>query len=303
MSIEVLKNTRKPHSIHDDVESTFWVFYHTALHYFKIKKNNAPFKQPSLALFNECEITTGEEGQLVYVGGSKKVDTLTSGTIQKVFFESEPLTTALHKFATILSRHRTRRSILQLDPSESSQAVFDEVDQKIYRVEEIIEIFDSTIANADETSKWPEHDDAVEDQYKVKSTLDEHIQLAGAHEAHVTRSQNTSRKPVPQPDGDMLPPAFIPSRRVTRSVTRKNAKNAPPPVASGSGVPPSMSRSTSKRHRVGDEDAQVEAEESEGRTKRSRQQKTKAIARTASSEQKNYNTRSRTRSLKQGVES
>lgn len=302
MSIDILQNEKKAHSIYDDIESTFWVFYHTALHFFKIKSYDPIQGKPSLDIFDEMQTKTGAEGQIVYFGGDLKHAALTKNKITTVQFECAPLTKALHEFASTLRKyHLWRDAINEDERAPHKQAVRDmeDVDPLIDRLQKLID-----------TGDWPKGDDAVEDQYPKTSKLDEYIQLAAAHEACVTQSHKSSRNLAPQPtrpdDGassSMPPPASIPVRRVTRSTSRqKNAADVTPPVASGSGVPPSMSRSTSKRHRVGDEDAKVEVEGSEGRTKRSRQQKAKPIVRTASSEQTRYNTRSRTKSLKEGGE-
>ncbi|KAI0809023.1 hypothetical protein BC629DRAFT_1590123 [Irpex lacteus] len=304
MSIDILQNARKAYSIHDDIESTFWVFYYTALHFFKIKLYGPIQGKPSLNIFDEIQTKTSADGEIVYLGGDLKHAALTMNKIVTVEFECSPLTEALHEFASTLRKyHLWRGAINENERAPHEQAVCDmgKVDPLIDRFQELID-----------TGEWPKGDDAGEDQYKKKSELDKHIQFAGAHEACVTHLHEPPLKAAPhwqptRPDNgassSMPPPAFVPVGRVTRSVTRKNAENAPQPVASDSDALPSMSRSTSKRHRVSDEDAKVEVEGSEGHTKRSRQQKTKAIVRTASSEQKNYNTRSRPRSLKQGVES
>ncbi|KAI0809057.1 hypothetical protein BC629DRAFT_1085286 [Irpex lacteus] len=100
MSTELLQNVTKPHRIHDDVESTFWVFYYISVHHFKIISGAS-----NLDLFDEQRCVIEDDGEVRYTGGMAKMGTLLNQEIQKFRFESQPLTRVLHKFADILRDH------------------------------------------------------------------------------------------------------------------------------------------------------------------------------------------------------
>ena len=158
MSIGLLRYTGKPHSIHDDVESAFWVLYHTALHYFKLKPGS---RRPSLALFDEQDQEEGEHGQLISIGGLKKGAFLQDGVAgNKIKFESQPINNALCQFAEILNQYRIFREF----GSYPGPRPFQHSAQTIEQVDGLIKIFNDLI----ESMQLP--DDltaAVEDQFPV----------------------------------------------------------------------------------------------------------------------------------------
>ena len=102
MSIGLLRYPGKPHSIHDDVESVFWVLYHTALHYFKLKPGS---RRPSLDLFDEQDQEQGDNGQFIYKGGLQKGAFLQEDVRRnKIKFESELITKVLSQLGEKIGR-------------------------------------------------------------------------------------------------------------------------------------------------------------------------------------------------------
>ncbi|KAI0809026.1 hypothetical protein BC629DRAFT_1481071 [Irpex lacteus] len=298
MSIEILHNAPKGHNIQDDIESTFWVFYHTALHFFKVKRHDSPLRQPRIDIFDECETSTDAMGQIVYWGGALKLDAMMDRKMQDASFDSEPLTAALHKFADSLGGYHSFRclSIHTLDISEKWR----EVIEKGIAVESLIKIFDDIFERKD--LAWPEYDDAVEDQYKREPAWDWHDKrLAITRDGSVSHSckspsnveppsQPTQPNNAADPSTPASPPASISVRRVTRSVNRNKATNALTPATSSRYIPRAVSPS---KRRMGDGDAKVGENGSGGRAKRSRQLKTKKIISRASAEQTRYDMRPR----------
>ncbi|KAI0693661.1 hypothetical protein BC835DRAFT_1352953 [Cytidiella melzeri] len=237
MSIPVLQNAKKVHTIHDDVESAFWVFYYTALHYFS---RDATSAAPIMDIFDECHEVV-EDHRLVYEGGLQKLSTMISRKIQAITFESKPLTRAIHRFATILSRyHRFCSDMLEEGADTVSfDHPFKKAATSMERVDDILEMFDDTIASSD----WPEGDDAVEDQYPKKTKMDTHRDIDKAlHEsfkqsyqsanfAAVPPAQQASSSSALDPSASLDPASELPSSPLLRDQpSTANVKRSPLPT-------------------------------------------------------------------------
>ncbi len=191
MSIELLTNAKKLHGIQDDVESAFWVLYYIALHFFKLAPDS---ETPNLDLFDEQRQVIAANGEVHHLGGQAKYTAIRAGEIQKIKFESEPLTKALHHFAEILADYHLfqemtsrRRSMNTSDVAYAAKA--------IEMVDEIIASL-NLILNGE---RWPEHDDAVKDQFPKQTVMDSYREVADAQErsfAQALSSQSTGSRPI-----------------------------------------------------------------------------------------------------------
>ncbi|KAI0089832.1 hypothetical protein BDY19DRAFT_941053 [Irpex rosettiformis] len=166
-SVEILKNPTKPHTIHDDVESTFWVLYYTSLHLFKVVSD-----PPNMYLFNEKTEVIGNDGHVrYYTGGIYKKQTLLYKEIQNVQFASGPLTNAIHRFADILSNYYFYHLTLSRSGYSTSASLDHDALEGIEKVDGIVTSFnlDAIISNED---SWPDCDDAVPHQFSQYVVMD-----------------------------------------------------------------------------------------------------------------------------------
>ncbi|KAI0693651.1 hypothetical protein BC835DRAFT_1352886 [Cytidiella melzeri] len=320
MSIRVLKNVTKVHTVHDDVESAFWVFYYTALHYFRRDTSSAT---PNLNIFDECDEVI-EDHRLVYKGGSKKLTTMISGEIQGIIFESKPLTRAFHNFAAIISDyhyHRLGQMRRQRSDTTSPSLEFQKVASIMEKVDDILKIFDDEIASSD----WPEVDDAVKDQYPKKTKMDTHRDIDKAlHESFKESYQSASSAAIPpaqqafsssalEPSASLHPASELPSNSLNRDqLPTANVKRLPLPTkqsrasealreglrtrapilhAKSLPVGSSAGLSTGTKRAHEDEGAGLEEGTSAGSVKRTR----RAPKEMSPPSSTRYNTRSRTR--------
>ncbi|KAI0344314.1 hypothetical protein BDW22DRAFT_1355684 [Trametopsis cervina] len=182
MSIGILTDPTKVHTIMDDVESCFWVFYYSALHHFKIING-----WPRVDIFDEQKQQV-RDGRVVFVGGTGKRAALTSGAIFKIQFESRPMTYAIRKFALILYKYYGALADLvfaeyhlervQDGHKEAQDARKDltkaqeelkTISEKIEGVLDIIAIFDESL----KSTEWPEDDVAIPDPFPRTPTATE----------------------------------------------------------------------------------------------------------------------------------
>ncbi|KAI0693649.1 hypothetical protein BC835DRAFT_1352879 [Cytidiella melzeri] len=324
MSIPVLQNAKKVHTIHDDVESAFWVFYYTALHYFSRDTTSAA---PNMGIFDECD-EVKESHRVVYKGGSKKLTTMISREIQGIIFESKPLTRAIHGFAAVISDYHVYCSALlpmNLNPSPDTTSFvypFMKAVKTMENVDDILKIFDDAIASTD----WPEVDDAVKDQYPKKTKIDTHRDIDKAlHEsfkqsfqsagsAVIPPSQKASSSSALNPSASLDPASELPSNPLNRDqLPTANVKRLPLPTkqprasealreglrsstrapihhAKSLPVGSSAGLSTGTKRSHNDEEAGLEEGTSDGRVKRTRR-----APKEMSPPSTRYNTRSRTR--------
>ncbi|KAI0344305.1 hypothetical protein BDW22DRAFT_1427927 [Trametopsis cervina] len=168
MSIGILTDPTKAHTIMDDVESCFWVFYYTALHHFKIISG-----WPRVDIFDEQKQQV-KAGRVVFVGGYGKLAALTSGAILDIQFESRPMTDAIHGFSQILGEYyRALFALRDVWRRKADDAKAREelktVSEKIESVLDIIAIFDESL----KSTEWPEDDDAIPDPFPRTPTATE----------------------------------------------------------------------------------------------------------------------------------
>lgn len=168
MSVNHLDKIPKAHSIHDDVESCFWVFVYIAIHYFSGQLVVAQ-DSDHCNLFEErtpCEETEG------YQGGLCKREFLMSGfATDQITFDSEPLTRVLRGFAEVLSQYYERfdantGTAARAPPIGAVRRRIQAI-KKLGNVKEIIRIFDDALNSQD----WPERDDATQDQWPKSQVL------------------------------------------------------------------------------------------------------------------------------------
>ncbi|KAI0341720.1 hypothetical protein BDW22DRAFT_1358563 [Trametopsis cervina] len=168
MSIAILQDPTKVHSIIDDVESCFWVFFYMACHYFPIKQG-----RPNLAkLFDEVSEQVGDDGKIYYIGGDAKATALWfDGITGTIVFKSPPLTQAINDFADLLGLYYSCQETAKRYPNDrTAQERLDTITTQLEKIEDILAIFDRAIASGD----WPEDDDAVADQFPSESRMDTH---------------------------------------------------------------------------------------------------------------------------------
>ncbi|KAI0089840.1 hypothetical protein BDY19DRAFT_941069 [Irpex rosettiformis] len=193
MSVGILMNATKPHSIHDDVESTFWVLYYIALHYFECVSG-----QPNTQLFDEYIQTVKKNGQVYYTGGSAKSSAIIHRQIQEIIFRSQPLTRAIHRFAEILRKYHFSQLLDDDDGPTIAKQMTNTGEKVVGEVDAIIQIFDDAIASKD----WPPNDAALENQFPQQQVMDSHREMAQARERSyaLALSKSTASRPISQPD-------------------------------------------------------------------------------------------------------
>ncbi|KAI0076506.1 hypothetical protein K474DRAFT_1755673 [Panus rudis PR-1116 ss-1] len=101
VSIDFLRNRRKPQNIQDDVESSFWVLLYVCLHY--LCHDRPRF---NLEFFDEKDAGQDENEDTV-VGGLKKKSLLTNDRVKVVKWECEPLKDLILNFSGVLGDYHT----------------------------------------------------------------------------------------------------------------------------------------------------------------------------------------------------
>ncbi|KAI0341718.1 hypothetical protein BDW22DRAFT_265229 [Trametopsis cervina] len=191
MSVAVLQDPTKVHSIINDIESCFWVFFYMACHHFPIKQGH-----PNLArLFDEVSEEVGDDGKINYVGGDAKAGALRfDGITGTIVFKSPPLTQAINDFAALLGLYYHRREATGLFPNDrTAQERLDTITTQLEKIEDILAIFDKALASED----WPKEDDAVEDQFPVISSTELYWPRVDAHEGSFSAPREAGLPTVP----------------------------------------------------------------------------------------------------------
>ncbi|KAI0089864.1 hypothetical protein BDY19DRAFT_89279 [Irpex rosettiformis] len=292
MSIGILRNATKPHTIHDDIESAFWVFYYIALHHFKLSPESSKSSRLTIKIFDEKDVESGKDGRVIYSGGDIKSSSLTSGEINEVKFESVPITEALHQFAGIVADYRgLQEARLRGRKAAAAEAAYSE--QVIEKVDGIIKIFNDIIDN--KNTKWPENpNDAVEDQFPKTTVMEDHRRMTtdALHSFSVAhRGVGTSGHQFSKASGSgMLPPTSIPAGHGSTSSVGIAVPGGST-IASGFRA---SSRSNSKR-RADDEGVDLEESGSKKRVKKLKKGKKEQKGKQGSSTPMRYFTRLQSR--------
>lgn len=319
MSILLLQNPGKRHSLLDDIESCYWLLLYMSLHYFK---NSAT--RFNLAMFDEFAEDEDEDGVTHHIGGTRKDSFINSGLIENIEFACKPLQTVLRDFGFILNRFHSNR----VGAGRGEQAQTKQYEDARRELEDgtILQIFEKALNSTD----WPK-DDILPDRFPPKTNNENkktvHKNRQGTHQYRTTPRDNGQPSLPSDPNvtsispqsstrpntrgagtGSMGPPA-LPVRRsppatpdagpsnVHRMRTR-SIGNEPFPTIGGTDRNAGDMRSidsvrsnSSKRGQPDDEkDPETTEEETDRRTKRSRK------TTRAEPVQKVYQTRSRTKS-------
>ncbi|CAL1700736.1 unnamed protein product [Somion occarium] len=141
ISIRLLQQPTKPHEVHDDLESAFWVLLYNALHYFP--HQSPPGRQLRLDLFNEIH----QEGGQSY-GGEAKSSVLLFG-LHGVTWQCKPLNDLIYGL------HEMFRQYIC---SVKGTAGFKTLHQEIEDIDNILNLFDKALSS----DGWVEKD-AVQD--------------------------------------------------------------------------------------------------------------------------------------------
>ena len=203
MSIAVLRNPSKAHTILDDIESCFWLLLYMALHFFKKTSGIV-----EMEMFDEMKELQMGDGAVHPVGGKSKYSALTMGDILQVAFDSKPLTGVLHGFCRLLaSLHLSAYMALQSGAQEQLEG-HSMIQKSLEDMSEIFHIFDKALNDSD----WPEGEDAVEDQYPKRTAMQEHKANEEAREQSYRSKSRTSHGvahsvALPPPDGPESPTA------------------------------------------------------------------------------------------------
>lgn len=313
MSINILQFPKKVHTIHDDVESVFWVFYYNALHYFQLSSKTKHLG--SVKLFDEQEAVIQDNDRVTYMGGTMKLGFLAGRTIEKIKFKSTPITKALRQFANAIRKYykspinqpvaavsdsdsdsgSDSDSDLDSDSDsedETAQASAEKHARKLEMVDELIKIFDNILTNKKKPRDWSTRfTRAVEDQFPRESVMDAHRRAAAADlrdiEAQASVSTGTSRRGLTG-DGEsssMLPPDYIPDHR--GSTSGAGSSTSPGTLSGSTMQVPSGSRTTSRssslKRRISDRGGEAEEEGQAELGRRSKKEKKgKQVARTSS---------------------
>lgn len=313
MSIDILRFPKKVHTIHDDVESVFWVFYYTALHYFELASDTVT--RGNVGLFDEQEVQVVQDGgKVVYQGGIMKLGFIAGSVMDEIKFNSSPITAALRWFAEDIKNYYGSRhgrpvaaaSDYERHPTggasksaeEDAQEAAKNNAQKLEKVDGLIEIFDIVLKKTDWSIRLTH---AVKDQFPRESVLNAPRRVTEADlrniEAHASVSTGTSQRRLTG-DGrtsSMLPPDLIPAHRGSTSGA---GSSTGPGTFSGSTMQvPSGSRTTprsSSKRRIDDDSGQVKGESSAERRRRKKmkQEGTHCIP------SRRYMTRSRTKMVR-----
>ncbi|KAI0089478.1 hypothetical protein BDY19DRAFT_105654 [Irpex rosettiformis] len=101
MSIAMLKNPGKAHTILDDFESVFWVLIYIAMHHFKHKNTGDVL----IKIFDDYDEVLRSDGTVKLVGGKLKRDALSSIASDGLKFSTVPLRVLICRLANEWNRY------------------------------------------------------------------------------------------------------------------------------------------------------------------------------------------------------
>ncbi|KAI0089841.1 hypothetical protein BDY19DRAFT_905574 [Irpex rosettiformis] len=285
MSTRILMDETKPHTIHDDVESIFWVLYYVALHYFKISSGREKFYP---RVFDEYYVETigprSGHGPVRYVtGGNAKYSALAFRDIHKITFRNAHLTRVIHEFADLVGGYLLFRRLAE-DRSRrvrNPQSVIEIQREWIKPIEEvdlIIKIFDEEIAASEGWGEGDHDDDGpVEDQFPPRPLLVDYYRRLQARQ--MMDSSTISTGSPCQGDSSRNTSSPINSTlghftTVGEELVTRCFRPAAPTIIQDSGSLPSESCGTSSKRCLDDsEDLEVGPDARSQRAKRRRLRK------------------------------
>ncbi|KAI0089850.1 hypothetical protein BDY19DRAFT_941111 [Irpex rosettiformis] len=306
MSIALLKDPMKLHSIFDDVESCFWVLYKMACHYFPFE--NPSRSAPDMEIFDEHR-TQIIDCRVHFFGGHGKRDTLSEGSVRRVFFKSRPLTSVLHSFSSVLSYYhdyldyqkKKNQSATRIEEKFPPQlpAGGKEAELMLENVDEIIEYFDDAIDGND----WSDDgsDDAFPDKFPKENEMDSHRKIVNAFETSFSAplvEWALEEGPSEGNSGSSMPPPStlpLPLRRSSRLSSTDAVAISGETSLPGSSVVSSGSHSTSQSSSKRQFDKSVNVTEEISAKRPKTEEKGKQSSRTSSGQ---HGTRSGTRKKK-----
>ncbi|CAL1710003.1 unnamed protein product [Somion occarium] len=170
ISVGLLQEPSKPHDVHDDLESCFWVLLYVSLHYFKNNGREVDFK---LDFFNEMVERKIGGDQYRAFGGTMKVGLLVVEQLEPVRWECRPLDDLIHALSD------TWRSVYIVPRGEREEMFRGAQDN----ISLILKMFDTALAS----EEWPEKD-AVPNQYprKRQRSIDQGVARAKAEHIATT---------------------------------------------------------------------------------------------------------------------
>ncbi|CAL1708930.1 unnamed protein product [Somion occarium] len=240
ISILLLRDPKKGHDVHDDLESSFWVLLYVSLHYFPHNLGPA-FDAGFFDEYKEQPDLRAGDGKIRPLGGFEKAGFL-NYTLQDIIWECAPLNTLIHVVGNIFDDYNT--SHRKRNNNENEAARFSAIQEQLDRVDMILNHFDTALA----TDGWPESD-ALPDQFPLKTKKQEDqmihdfksraIATAALERQAVAVAAATHRAP---PTRSAIPGV----RSSARLVQQRNEQQDLAPEAGPSRLPMS-SRSTVKR--------------------------------------------------------
>ncbi|KAI0338490.1 hypothetical protein BDW22DRAFT_1459714, partial [Trametopsis cervina] len=167
ISINLLQDPMKRHSLLDDIESCFWILLFMSVHYFKHDSPN--FK---IGMFEERAYELHKNGTHHWFGGDAKSTFLSRRHLRTLQFECQPLNTVVHKFGTLLSDFY--HTLDMAESSEMSKKMHEEVRDKLETDTVVLDFFDKALAARD----WP-NNDVLPDQFppQTESEIEKQVVL------------------------------------------------------------------------------------------------------------------------------
>ncbi|KAI0073235.1 hypothetical protein K474DRAFT_1649851 [Panus rudis PR-1116 ss-1] len=154
LSIALLQDPHKKHSVQDDVESAVWVLLNVSLHYLKLKEKPSTF---SIAFFDEVRVDEAADG--IPRGGRGKEKLFMSGLPKSVHWECAPLDKLIRDLTRFFGKIFVLRVFRNPDPSHFEE--LDKLQKDLESGDGILNIFDDALKRDD----WLEHDRVFEDQF------------------------------------------------------------------------------------------------------------------------------------------
>ena len=224
MSIELLKDPKKPHTILDDLESFFWVLTFMAIHYLP-----NTFPAVSLDMFDEC----AHDPVYGYVGGRMKGDFVISD-IEKYSFACAPLNRLHHQLRSFFGNYGIMKSF--------DKPKFLEMQSRLMKdPSEILTFFDDAL----QSLEWPA-DDKISNRLPLK-TLTASATRGVVEKETGIRLGSAAALPIPGPSTSHILPPTSASHNSATDAAVPVAVPPTPPLQASSSSPSSSKRPATER--------------------------------------------------------
>ncbi|KAI0337289.1 hypothetical protein BDW22DRAFT_1383880 [Trametopsis cervina] len=239
MSVLLLKEPRKRHSLLDDIESCYWLLLYMSLHHFE---NTAA--ATIIPMFDDCVEGEDEHGIIQYIGGIAKKDFITSLDFEKIHFTCKPLEKVLQAFGFILCGFHSNQPMAE----KCVQPYLKNYEDARRQLEDgtILQIFDDAL----DGSGWPKNDvlcDRFPKKTEVQTKNTNKKSRQSTYEFRtIPRANDSSGLPLPSDS------TSVNINRSTRPNTRGTGTSSmgPPPLPLPPYRPPTPEPGPSSIHRM-----------------------------------------------------